>query len=143
MLFLRNISTNWTSEAMTRMKARVRRYSKPKGFSRNISTTQVMAPARTSTKTTAMAMPMAVSILLETPRNGQFPRYCISRMLLTKMQLDHQKNVITHGSSPCRNPTARQVRSRLFLSQQVHDAQHEAQADEGPGRLDHERKGLK
>jgi hypothetical protein len=34
---------------------------------------------------TAMAMPMAVSIFLEVPRNGQLPKNCASRMLLTKM----------------------------------------------------------
>jgi hypothetical protein len=50
-----------------------------------------MAPAITSTKTTAMAIPPAVSIFLEVPKNGQFPRYCISKILLTKIQLMKSK----------------------------------------------------
>ena len=41
--------------------------------------------------TTAMAMPTAVSIFFDTPRKGQFPRYCIRRILLTKMQLTASK----------------------------------------------------
>ena len=47
--------------------------------------TQVITPAMTSTKITAMDMPNAVSIFLDVPRKGQFPRNCASRMLLTKM----------------------------------------------------------
>jgi hypothetical protein len=37
------------------------------------------------TKTTAMAIPVAVSILLEVPKNGQFPRNLASRILFTRM----------------------------------------------------------
>jgi hypothetical protein len=37
------------------------------------------------TKTTEKAIPVAVSILLETPKKGQFPRNWTSRILLTKM----------------------------------------------------------
>jgi len=48
-------------------------------------------PAITRTNTTAMAIPTAVSIFLEVPRNGQLPRYCINRMLLTKIQLMNSK----------------------------------------------------
>jgi hypothetical protein len=46
-----------------------------------------MMPASTSTNTTAMAMPVAVSIFFEVPKNGQLPRYWIKRMLLMRMAL--------------------------------------------------------
>ncbi len=46
-----------------------------------------MAPPSTRTNTTAMPMPIAVSIFLEVPKNGQLPRNWARRMLLTKMQL--------------------------------------------------------
>jgi hypothetical protein len=44
-------------------------------------------PAMARTKTTAMAIPTAVSIFLDVPRKGQFPRYWISKILLTRMAL--------------------------------------------------------
>ena len=91
MLFLRNNSTNCTREAITRMKAKVLKNSNPKGWSKTRLVTHVMAPAMTSTKTTAMAMPTAVSIFFEVPKNGQFPRYCISKILFTKIQLIKSK----------------------------------------------------
>jgi hypothetical protein len=41
--------------------------------------------ASTITKVTAPAIPAAVEIRLETPRNGQIPRNCINTMLLTRI----------------------------------------------------------
>ena len=38
------------------------------------STSQVMALAKVMTKTTAMDIPVAVSIRLDTPKNGQLPK---------------------------------------------------------------------
>ena len=87
MLFLRNISTNCTREAITRIKATVRRYSRPNFCRKKLLVIQVITPAITSTKTTAMAMPTAVSIFLDVPRNGQFPRNWASKMLFIRIQL--------------------------------------------------------
>ncbi len=39
--------------------------------------------AKTITKATAPAIPAAVEIRLETPRNGQIPKNCINTMLFT------------------------------------------------------------
>ena len=41
--------------------------------------------ASVSTKATAIPMPRAVSIFLETPRNGQMPKNWESMMLLTNI----------------------------------------------------------
>jgi len=44
-------------------------------------------PARVSTKMTARPMPVAVSMDLDTPKNGQLPRNLIKRILFTSMAL--------------------------------------------------------
>ena len=67
------------------MNATVLRYSRPYRFKMNVSVIQVMTPASTSTKTTAIAIPTAVSIFLEVPRKGQLPRYWANRILLMRM----------------------------------------------------------
>src|SRR6056297_4010636 len=81
------ISTSCTSDAITRMKAMVCRYSMPKGFSRKYWINQVTTVATVITKVTAMPMPSAVSTFLETPMKGQIPRKRANTKLLTKMAL--------------------------------------------------------
>ena len=79
---------------------------------------------------TAMAIPTAVSIFLEVPKNGQFPRNWASRMLLTKIQLIIKDNIVAHGIL-------------LFLAHHVHEAQHDSETNKGAGGLNHEFEGLK
>jgi hypothetical protein len=49
--------------------------------------TDVTKVAKVITKITAIAIPNAVEILLETPIKGQVPRNCANRMLLTRIAL--------------------------------------------------------
>ena len=72
--FFMNISTNCTSEAMTRINAMVFRYVSSSGTRMKWYTSQVNRDASAMTNMTAMPMPAAVSTLLDTPRNGQQPR---------------------------------------------------------------------
>ena len=72
--FFMNISTNCTSVAMTRMNAMVCMYCRSSGSRMKYCTAQVTALASAMTNTTAMPMPMAVSVFLETPKNEQQPR---------------------------------------------------------------------
>ena len=78
-----------------------------------------MIPARTSTNTTAMAMPVAVSIFLEVPRKGQFPRYWISRMLLISTQLNRRT-----ARSP--NMAVSYFFPRMFMSPSISPRQMKA-----------------
>ena len=85
MSFLRNISTNCTRAAITRIKASVCRYSMPKGIRTKVWISQVNRVAMMVTNTTALPMPKATPRSLEQPRYGQLPRYWASTILLTKM----------------------------------------------------------
>ncbi len=81
------ISTSCTSDAMTRIKAMVCRYSIPNGIRMKYWINQVTTVATVMTKVTAIPMPRAVSTFLETPRKGQMPRNRARTKLLTKMAL--------------------------------------------------------
>ena len=72
-LFFRNISTTCTMEAITRIKATVCMYPRFRGWSTKLSTAQQAAEAMAITKVTAMPIPRAVSIFLDTPIKGQMP----------------------------------------------------------------------
>ena len=52
---------------------------------RSILSRYVTTVARVITKHTAMDMPAAVLNLLDTPRKGQIPRNCASRILFTNI----------------------------------------------------------
>ena len=56
------------------MNAMVCMYSKPSGSRMKYHTAQETALASAITNTTAMPIPMAVSVFLETPKNEQQPR---------------------------------------------------------------------
>ena len=84
MLFFKNISTNCTSAAITRMKAIVCKYSKCSGTSTRAYTRFVAILASVITKITAAPIPMEVSTFLETPRNGHRPWNWLRMMLLTR-----------------------------------------------------------
>jgi hypothetical protein len=57
--------------------------------------------AMTVTKTTAMAIPSAVSNFLDTPKKGQFPRYWARSMLLTKVaEIARKKRSMSFSSIP-------------------------------------------
>lgn len=62
-----------TSAAITRINAMVCKYSTPSATSA-FCTHQVMTLATPITKVTASPIPRAVSVFLETPRNGHIPR---------------------------------------------------------------------
>ena len=70
---------------MTRMKAMVCRYCKPKASSTNFCTSHVTMVASVSTKATAALMPRAVSTFLDTPRNGHIPKNWESTILFTNI----------------------------------------------------------
>ena len=72
--FFMNISTNCTSVAITRMNAMVCIYSRPSGLRIKYQTAHETALASAITKITAMPMPTAVSVFLDTPKNEQQPR---------------------------------------------------------------------
>ena len=76
-----------TNEAMTRMKAMVCRYCKPKASSTNFCTHHVTMVASVKTKATAADIPSEVSTFFDTPRNGQMPRNCDRMILLTNIAL--------------------------------------------------------
>src|SRR5699024_2121378 len=76
-------SVSWTSAAMMRMKATMRRYSSPSGTSSHSVTMKLATEASVSTKAVATDMPKAEETLLDTPMNGHSPRNCTSTKLLT------------------------------------------------------------
>jgi len=63
------------------------RYCRSNGVRINFWMFHVTADATVMTKITAMPMPVAVSILLDTPMNGQSPRNRASTKLLTNTVL--------------------------------------------------------
>jgi hypothetical protein len=72
---------------MTKIKAMVLRYSRPRGTRIYSYTSHVIIPVRVRTKITAMPMPVAVSIDRDTPKKGQLPRNLLRRMLFTSIAL--------------------------------------------------------
>ncbi len=83
----KNISTSWTSEAITRIKATVSRNSMFNGTRINVKTIQEIIPAKVMTNITAMPIPIAVSTFLETPKKGQIPKKRITMKLFIKIAL--------------------------------------------------------
>jgi len=86
-IFCSTISTNCTSDAITRINAIVLRNSRPSGTSSACHTKYVIIPASVITNVTAIPIPKAVSTCLDTPRKGQIPRKRESTKLLTRMAL--------------------------------------------------------
>ena len=72
--YFRNISTNCTKDAISRMNAMLYRNVMFRGTRIRLYTNHAAAAARAITKITAMPMPAAVSTFLETPRKGQIPK---------------------------------------------------------------------
>jgi hypothetical protein len=83
-VFFRNISTSCTSDAMVSMKTAVRRKTRFNGKRITLKTIHVIQAARVMTNITAMPIPVAVSTVLDTPKNGHRPKKRIKTILLTK-----------------------------------------------------------
>jgi hypothetical protein len=69
---------------MTKIKTIVCKYPRFQGSRTNVNIIHVITEARVMTKTTAIPIPIAVSIFLETPKKGQMPRNRLRTKLFTR-----------------------------------------------------------